>query len=183
MKIINWKVFLFFLFLMQFSTTCFSQNNIMFLNNLKWGMSKQDIIKLEGSNKPFQESQDLLMYNKSIDNKKYLIGYVFQNNKLLSYTVVVMGFKNNDDSKEFENKLLSDISNKYKLNNDIEAFKMTGLPSQAASLIMSMEKSENWQKKYDDDSTNVFFKNEFDKNGQVKIRYMDKDYLGTLGLK
>ena len=95
------------------STFTFSfADDFTFRNNIKWGMSKDEVKKREKA-EFFKEDENSLIYTDTIFEVLMSISYNFHNNKLFSVLHLSFYELTNKESVNAYNKITADLSNKY----------------------------------------------------------------------
>lgn len=94
------------------SSLCYAQEENFDVRNVKWGMTKNEVLNSELPNNPFVQDKNSLAYNDTIDGKTITILYEFNDDKL--YRVIYnFDINNSVDDNLFRRNIINILEKKY----------------------------------------------------------------------
>lgn len=108
--------------LILFTIFCIFSYNISYgyeekefdIRNVKWGMTKKEVMKSEKSGNLIENKNDSLIYKDNIFDHNAVISYLFNDKKLTGVMILLIDFDNPEQVAELYLKSKNMLANKYK---------------------------------------------------------------------
>lgn len=176
----KFKIYIIIALIFLIPNICLSNDNISQLNEFNWDNSKDDVLS-DKNIKLLRNDDNQVLLLKNIYGRNSVVGYVFDNGKLITINYTFGKFNNTDEADKFSNKIIDQLNKNYNkvesLDNLYDNYR-SSLNKNLYDNLIKLVGNEKWQNLYKSNDTNILYRIDKSKeNGIITLRYEKNDWL------